>query len=176
MKKHQIVIVVLVLLAAVSLSLAQADKHKGMKTQAMSGKAGQAHTMITPNDVKWGPAPPFLPAGAQLAILDGDPSKAGRPFVLRIKMPDGYKVPPHWHPVDENITVIEGVFMMGVGEKFDQGAAREMTVGSYARMPKGLRHYAWAKGETVVQAHGAGPFEITYVNPTDDPRRLTKKQ
>ncbi|MGE0127784.1 MAG: cupin domain-containing protein [Blastocatellales bacterium] len=176
MKKHRIVIVVLVLLAAVSLSLAQADKHQGKQSQTMTGQSGQAHTMITPSEVKWAPAPPFLPAGAQAAILAGDPSKAGRLFTLRLKMPDGYKIPPHWHPTDENVTVLEGTFVMGVGEKLDQAAAREMPVGSFARMPKGLRHYAWAKGETVVQVHGVGPFEITYVNPADDPRKLTKKQ
>jgi len=130
--------------------------------------------MVTPNDLKWGPAPPGLPAGAQLAVLSGDPSKAG-PFTIRLKAPDGYKIMPHWHPTDENLTVIEGTFVIGTGEKFDQSAAHEMTAGSFARMPKETRHYAWTKGETVVQVHGAGPFEIIYVNPTDDPRKQAKK-
>jgi uncharacterized protein DUF4437 len=176
MKKRQMGIVALVLLAAVSLSLARADKNKGMKAQTMTGRAGQSHTLVTPNEIKWGPGPSFLPAGAQMAVLDGDPSKAGRPFTLRLKMPDGYKVPPHWHPVDENVTTLEGVIMMGVGEKFDQAATHEMPVGAYAKMPKGLRHYASARGETTIQVHGVGPFEITYVNPADDPRKLTKRQ
>ncbi len=172
MRKYQICIGVLVLSAAVSLSLAQAGKDKG-KT-AMSGKAQQSHTMVTPNDLKWGPAPPGLPAGAQLAVLSGDPSKAG-PFTIRLKAPDGYKIMPHWHPTDEHLTVIEGTFVMGAGEKFDQAAAHEMTPGSFARMPKETRHYAWTKGETVVQVHGSGPFEIIYVNPNDDPRKQAKK-
>jgi hypothetical protein len=82
---------------------------------------------------------------------------------------------PHWRPTDENVTTLEGVFMMGVGSKFDQAAAREMPVGSYAKMPEGLRHYSSAKGETTIQVHGVGPFEITYVNPADDPRKQAKK-
>lgn len=172
MRKYQICIGVLVLSAAVSLSLAQADKDKG-KT-AMTGKAQQSHTMVTPDNLKWGPAPPGLPAGAQLAVLSGDPSKAG-PFTIRLKAPDGYKIMPHWHPTDEHLTVIEGTFVMGTGEKFDPAAAHEMTAGSFARMPKGTRHYAWTKGETVVQVHGPGPFEIIYVNPNDDPRKQAKK-
>jgi hypothetical protein len=175
MKKRQIGIVVFVLIAAVSLNLARADKNNGMKAQTVMGRAGQAHTMIKPNEIKWAPAPPSLPAGAQAAILDGDPSKAGRPFTLRLKMPDGYKIPPHWHPTDENVTTLEGVFMMGVGAKFDRAAAREMPVGAYAKMPEGLRHYASAKGETIIQVHGVGPFEITYVAPADDPRKQAKK-
>jgi quercetin dioxygenase-like cupin family protein len=174
MKKYRISIVVPVLLAAASLSLAQGDKDKVKKTHAATGKAQQSHTMITPNDVKWGPAPPALPAGAQMAILSGDPSKAEL-FTIRLKAPDGYKIMPHWHPTDENVTVLEGTFAMGVGEKFDEAAAHEMPVGSFVRMPKGTRHYARAKGETVVQVHAIGPFVINYVNPNDDPRKQAKK-
>ena len=174
MKKYQIGIVALVLLAAVSLGLAQGGKDKAQKAQAAAGKSEQPHTMITPNDVKWGPAPPALPAGAQIAVLSGDPSKA-EPFTIRLKAPDGYKIMPHWHPTDENVTVLEGTFVMGVGEKFDEAAAHGMPVGSFVRMPKGTRHYAMAKGETVVQVHAIGPFVINYVNPNDDPRKQAKK-
>src|SRR5262245_33199019 len=122
MKKYQIGIVALVLLAAVSLGLAQGGKDKAKQAQAATGKSEQSHTMITPNDVKWGPAPPALPAGAQMAVLSGDPSKA-EPFTIRLKAPDGYKIMPHWHPTDENVTVLEGTFAMGVGEKFEIGRA-----------------------------------------------------
>jgi len=173
MRKYRIGIVVIILSAAISLSLAQADKNKGKK--ALTGSAQQPHTMVMPNDLKWGPAPPALPAGAQIAVLSGNPSKAGEPFTFRLKTPDGYKVMPHWHPTDENVTVLEGTFAMGIGEKFDQAAAREMPAGSFARMPKGVRHYAWSKGEAVIQVHGVGPFEITYVNPSDDPRKQAMK-
>jgi len=174
MKKHQIGIFGLVLLVAVTLGLAQGDKDKAKKTQAAAGKAEQSHTMITPNDVKWGPVPPALPAGAQFAVLSGDPLKAG-PFTIRLKAPAGYKIMPHWHPTDENVTVLEGTFAMGVGDKFDEAAAHDMTAGSFVRMPKGTRHYAMAKGETVVQVHAIGPFVINYVNPNDDPRKQAKK-
>ena len=174
MKKYQIGILFLVLLAAVTLSLAQGDKDKAKKTQAATGKTQQPHTMLTPGDFKWGPAPPALLAGAQMAVLSGDPSKAG-PFTVRAKFPDGYKIPPHWHPTDENVTVLEGVFAMGVGDKFDEAAAHDMPVGSFVRMPKEARHYAMAKGETVIQVHAEGPFVVNYVNPNDDPRKQTKK-
>jgi|SoiMethySBSTD1v2_1073268.scaffolds.fasta_scaffold1494994_1 quercetin dioxygenase-like cupin family protein len=174
MNKYRIGVVVLVLLAAVMLGLAQGEKDNGKKVQKVTYKVAQPHTMITPNDVKWGPAPPALPAGAQLAVLSGDPSKAG-PFTIRVKFPDGYKVSPHWHPTDENVTVLEGTFAMGVGDKLDASNAHDMTVGSFVRMPKGTRHYALAKGETVVQVHAEGPFVINYVNPNDDPRKQTKK-
>jgi quercetin dioxygenase-like cupin family protein len=174
MKKYQIGMVALVLLAAVSLGLAHGGQDKAKKAQTATGKSEQPHTMITPNDVKWGPAPPALPAGAQFAVLSGDPSKA-EPFTIRLKAPDGYKIMPHWHPTDENVTVLEGTFVMGVGEKFDEAAAHAMPVGSFVRMPKGTRHYAMAKGETVVQVHAMGPFVINYVNPNDDPRKQAKK-
>jgi hypothetical protein len=174
MTKYQIGIVVLVLFAAITLGLAQGGKDTAKKAQAATRKAEQSHTMITPSDVKWGPAPPALQPGAQIAVLSGDPTKA-EPFTMRLKAPDGYKIMPHWHPTDENVTVLEGTFVMGIGEKFDEAAAHEMPVGSFARMPKETRHYAMAKGETVVQVHAIGPFVITYVNPNDDPRKKAKQ-
>ena len=130
----------------------------------------KAHVMVTPSAVAWGPGPAALPAGAQAAVLEGDPAKAG-PFTLRVKLPDGYKIPPHYHPADEHVTVLQGTFVMGVGEKFDQSAGRELTVGSFAMMPMGTRHFAWAKGDTILQLHGIGPWGVTYVNPSDDPRK-----
>jgi hypothetical protein len=128
------------------------------------------HVMVRPDDIKWGPAPTALPAGAKIVVLTGDPSKDG-PYVLRVKLPDGYKVPPHWHPTDENVTVLAGTFMAGKGEKFDAHASEALPAGSFVRMPKGMRHFAWAKGETIIQIHGMGPFEINYVNAEDDPRK-----
>lgn len=131
------------------------------------------HVVMKPTTLKWGAAPPSLPPGAQMAILIGDPSKAG-PYVARAKFPDGYKVPPHWHPTDENVTVVQGTFLMGTGDKFDTATLEELPVGSYVNMPKTMRHYAMAKGETIIQLHGMGPFEINYVNASDDPRKKTK--
>jgi hypothetical protein len=127
------------------------------------------HVMVRPDDIKWGPAPPGLPAGAKVAVISGDPSKA-EPYVLRAKLPDGYKVPPHWHPTDENVTVIEGMFMAGKGDMFNADASEALPAGSFVKMPKGMRHFAWTKGETIIQVHGIGPFEFTYVNAADDPR------
>jgi quercetin dioxygenase-like cupin family protein len=135
--------------------------------QAQSG-----HVMTTPGAVKWGPAPPALPAGAQLAVMDGDPSKPGL-FTIRLKFPDGYRIPPHWHPTDEHLVILQGLFRMGVGDKADAAAAHDMAVGSYGKMPAKTRHYAFAKGDTIVQIHGEGPFVLNYVNATDDP---TKKK
>jgi hypothetical protein len=129
------------------------------------------HVMVLGDEVKWGPGPPGLPAGAQAALLTGDPGKAGGPYVLRVKLRDGYRVPPHWHPTDENVTVIKGTLMVGKGEKLDPSGMEALPAGSFMRMPKTMRHYAMAKGETILQVHGVGPFEINYVNPADDPRK-----
>jgi quercetin dioxygenase-like cupin family protein len=169
MRRHLPVLLVLTLLGAVSVGLAQT----GQGGHDAAGSMHAAHVFVTPDQVKWGPAPPALPAGAQLAVVEGDPSKAGA-FVIRAKFPDGYKVPPHWHPADERVVVLQGTLGMGVGEKFDPAAGHELPAGSYAVMPTGVRHYAWAKGETVVQISGTGPFEINYVNPADDPRKASK--
>ncbi len=165
MKRYLILLAVA--LAPVSLIFGQSDKKAGHGQM----DAGHAHVMLSPSELKWGPAPPSLPPGAQLAVLEGDPTKAGGTYTIRAKLPDGYKIPPHWHPVTENVTVIEGALYMGMGDKFDEAAGRELTAGSFASMPTGVRHFAWAKGETIIQVHGVGPFEITYVNPADDPRK-----
>jgi len=139
-----------------------------------SSPAGRlAHMVALPDDVKWGPAPPALPSGAQFAVLDGDPTKAGS-FTIRLKAPDGYMIPAHWHPTDENVTVISGSFGIGLGDMFDKEKVRYLPAGSYVRLGKEERHFAVTKGETVVQVHGSGPFEINFVNPADDPRKKDK--
>ena len=138
---------------------------------AAAKPAGAAkHVMMTEADMNWGPAPAGLPPGGQLAVLDGDPGKPGT-FVIRAKMPDGYKVMPHWHPTDESLTVISGSLSVGMGDTWDDSSLKELKAGDYARMPKTMHHYALAKGETIIQIHGMGPFAITYVNPKDDPRK-----
>jgi quercetin dioxygenase-like cupin family protein len=129
------------------------------------------HVVVRPANLKWVPAPAALPAGAQIAVLVGDPSKKGMPYAFRVKLPDGYKVPPHTHPVDENVTVFHGTLLIGRGKQFDGAKTEELPSGSYMRMPKGMPHFAVAKGETILQVHGVGPFEIQYVNPADDPRK-----
>lgn len=135
-----------------------------------------AHVMLTAAESKWGPAPPVFNPGAMMAVESGDPSQAG-PFVIRLKVPAGYKVMPHWHPTDENVTVISGTFALGMGEKFDAATMKSLPAGGYALLPATMRHYAMAKTAAVVQVHGTGPFALTYVNPADDPSKAaaTKK-
>lgn len=120
--------------------------------------------------LKWQDGPPSLPRGAKIAVLEGDPAKEG-PFMFRVKVPDGYKIPPHTHPKPERVTVISGTFNLGMGDKFDAGKGEAMPAGTYGTWPAGMKHYAWTKGETVVQFHGDGPWKIEYVNPDDDPRK-----
>jgi quercetin dioxygenase-like cupin family protein len=134
--------------------------------------APAAHVLLTPGDVKWGPAPPVLPAGAQVAVLDGDPFKPGF-FTIRLKFPDGYKVPAHSHPTDENITVLQGTFRAGMGDAHSEAGLHEFPVGSFIKMPRRMHHFASAKGEVIVQIYGQGPFVINYVNPSDDPSKKT---
>jgi quercetin dioxygenase-like cupin family protein len=101
-------------------------------------------------------------------VLSGSPQKAGSPFVIRMKIADGGKILPHWHPVDENITVISGTLFMGRGEKFDQSKGEEMRTGGYMLIPREEKHYMWARGETVVQIHGIGPFRTYWVGPSEE--------
>jgi len=124
----------------------------------------------SPKDVKWGPVPPMLPKGGQLAVLDGDPMKEGSPFTVRLKMPDGYKIAAHSHPTDENVTVMSGTLGAGMGDKLDHAKGQLIKTGGFVRMPQGMHHFAWAKGPTTVQIHGIGPLAFTYVDPAEDPR------
>jgi quercetin dioxygenase-like cupin family protein len=130
--------------------------------------------MVGAEDVKWGPGPPSLPPGAQAAVLDGDPGKSGL-FVIRVKFPDGYQVPPHSHPTDEHVTVVAGALMAGLGNKVNQTEMHTLKAGGYAKMPAGTNHYVRAAGETVVQITAMGPFDVKYVNAGDDPRAKTAK-
>jgi quercetin dioxygenase-like cupin family protein len=113
-----------------------------------------------------------MPAGMRVAVVSGDPSQP-QPYVLRAQMPAGYRIPPHWHPTTENITVLSGTVALGMGETFDQAAMQDVPVGGFAAVPADMRHFFMAKSPAVIQVHGIGPFAITYLNPADDPR--TKK-
>ena len=128
---------------------------------------------INASQLKWGPAPDALPKGAQIAVLSGDPSKDG-PYVVRLRLPGGYKVPAHSHPTTEMVTVLNGKFNLGMGDKLDQKKGMLLTNGGFAEAPAKMNHYAWTTSPTLVQIHGQGPFAINYVNPADDPR--TKPQ
>jgi quercetin dioxygenase-like cupin family protein len=126
--------------------------------------------IMSPDKIAWGPTPPGLPQGAQAAILLGDPDKEG-PFVVRIKAPAGYVVPPHHHSKDETVTVVSGKTGMAMGETVKKDPSKTLTPGGFAYMPAGMVHYAWCEEESVIQINGNGPFDIIYVNPKNDPRK-----
>jgi quercetin dioxygenase-like cupin family protein len=128
-----------------------------------------AHVMENPTAAKWGPAPPVLPPGAQIAVLAGDPTKAV-PYTVRLKFPAGYDVPAHSHPTDENVVVVSGAFFMGMGAKLDKKAGVALGVGGFGLMPANMNHFAYTKEETTIVLYGQGPVEFKYVNPADDPR------
>jgi hypothetical protein len=132
--------------------------------------AEHPHTFV-PGQFKYGPPPPFVAPGAQLAVLEGDPSASSGDYTVRLKMPDGYKIAPHWHPKRENVTVILGNFKVGMGDKFDEANMKSFPVGSFAYLDPDMHHYAMASGEVVVQVHGMSPLQINYVNPADDPSK-----
>jgi quercetin dioxygenase-like cupin family protein len=142
------------------------------ESQSVSPQPRQAH-VFTPEHLTWGPAPVILPAGARLAVLDGDPTKAG-PFTMRLSMPAGYRIPPHFHQVDEHVTVISGAFQVGMGDTFDQGKLTTLPPGTFGVIPPGMRHFARADEATVIQLHGEGPWGLTYVNPADQPKTTGK--
>ena len=120
-------------------------------------------------ELNWGPAPPVFPPGAQFAVLQGDPS--GRePFTIRLRIPDGYKIPPHTHPTDEHVTVISGTFLVGMGRTFRTDSMLALPSGGFATAPAEHAHFALARGTTVVQVTALGPFALTYVNPADVPK------
>ena len=145
----------------------------GEEKKAAKAAAPAKHVVLSEADLKWGDAPPTLPAGVKMVVLQGDPGKPGM-FTLRLKAPDGYKVAAHWHPAAENLTVISGTFNLGTGDKLDEKNTTAMTAGAFGSMPAKMHHYAWTKGETEVQVSGMGPFKIIYVNPADDPSKAKK--
>jgi len=130
---------------------------------------GATHVMVNASDLKWGEAPPGLPKGAQVTVLAGDPSKEGM-FTLRAIFPANYKIPPHWHPTTENVSVLEGTLYMGGGETFDESKATALKEGGFSSIPEKTAHYAFTKKKCTIQVHAMGPFQITYYNPADDPR------
>ncbi len=124
--------------------------------------------------LKWGPAPAVFPAGAKMAVLAGDPGKAEE-FTVRLDMPAGYTIKPHWHPTDEHITVIKGTFLVGMSDTVNAKQTLALNVGDFATAMANQHHYGIARGRTIVQVHAIGPFALTYVNPKDDPSKIASK-
>jgi quercetin dioxygenase-like cupin family protein len=126
---------------------------------------------FAPDTIPWGPAPPVVRPGAQFAVLEGDPTTSTADFTIRLKMPDGFRIAPHWHPQRENVTIISGTFKVGMGDTFDPKAMKTFPAGSFAYLDPNMHHFAMALGETVVQVHGQSPLQFNYINPGDDPSK-----
>jgi quercetin dioxygenase-like cupin family protein len=141
---------------------------------ALGADAGDSHSFILPKSIQWQDAPPSLPKGAQAAVLYGDPGKAGT-FVIRLKTPAGYKIPPHWHGQAENLTVISGTLYLGMGDKMQPAEAHALSAGGFHHLPANTHHYAFTKAPTIVQVQAEGPFDIHYLNEADDPQKAAKK-
>lgn len=161
-----------ILTLAVALTLAGAGSARTF-TPAQDPKAGPdsgAVQIYRLADLQWTSGPASLPAGARFVVLEGDPAKDGL-FTMRLRLPDGYQIPAHYHSGVEHVTVVSGTFHVGMGEKFDKTATRPMPAGTFGHWPPPMRHFAWAQGDTILQLHGLGPWTVTYVNPADDPRK-----
>lgn len=128
------------------------------------------HVIADPSSLKWGDAPPSLPAGGKLAVISGDPSKPG-PFVVRVQVPANYRIAPHWHPGDENLTILSGTVAVGMGEQWDDAKLHNVPTGGYAALPAEMRHFFVSRSASTFQINGVGPFAINYVNPADDPSK-----
>jgi len=142
--------------------LAIAVAAKGVYSQEKKEQM-DAHKIVHYADLKWAP----VIKGCDLAAVSGDPNAEGTPFVIRIRCVDGAKIPAHWHPTDENVTVLKGTFLVGMGDKFDESKLQTMNTGNFISVPKEMHHFAMSKGDTIVQVHGAGPFKVNWINPAD---------
>ncbi len=133
-------------------------------------RASTQHVVVAvPDSITWNAAPPVLPAGAKIAVLEGDPAKPG-PFTMRLSFPDGYTIPPHFHPGPEHVTVIHGTLQVGMGAQLDPTKFNDLPEGTFGLIPARMRHFARAKGDVIIQLHGTGPWKLIYVNAADDPR------
>jgi quercetin dioxygenase-like cupin family protein len=152
-KQLGVVCAVLVALAVLAAGVHSQDKKESV----------EAHKIVHFGDLKWTP----IIKGCEIATVSGDVNAEGAPFVIRFRCADGAKVPAHWHPTDEYLTVLKGAFLVGTGETFDESKLQTMNVGNFILMSKEMRHFATNKGETIIQIHGTGPFKVNWVNPAE---------
>jgi quercetin dioxygenase-like cupin family protein len=162
-----------IMLGVLTLIVGCSDKPKSetaaVDTAPTTGAAA-AGDPAQPATREWGPAPQIFPAGAKMAVVSGDPTREGL-FRVELSFPDGYKVPPHYHPTDEVVTVQEGTLLVGMGDKLDPRKAKPMEKGDSGTLAAGTHHFAIARGATIVSVSAQGPFAMTYVNPADDPTK-----
>jgi quercetin dioxygenase-like cupin family protein len=161
----------LFVIAAFALCLAgcEADVGEASASGAIVDEGPKEHLIYRPDDIEWQPGPASFEPGSEFAVLEGDLAQPGV-FTMRIRMPDGFHISPHWHENVERVTVLSGRFHLGMGEQLDRQAARPLEPGSYTSIPREMRHYAIAEGQTEIQLTSVGPWIIKYVNPQDDPR------
>ena len=155
MKTRKIRVVCLALCAATGIVA-------GVRGQE-NKESAPPHKILHSGDLKWSP----IIKGCDIAVVEGNPDAEGQPFVIRFRCVDGAKVPAHWHPTDEYLTVLKGAFLVGTGETYDESKLQTMNVGNFILMPKEMRHFAMNKGGTIVQIHGTGPFKVNWVNPAE---------
>ena len=154
---------------AASLAFVGCEKDSAGTDAARPSLALVASAEGPEHDIAWGPAPDVFPKGAEMAVMAGDPGSTNE-FTVRLRFPNGYRIPPHTHPTAENVTVLEGTFLAGMGTTFDESQLQTFKRDGFASIPAEHPHYAMARGQTIVQVHAIGPFALTYVNPADDPR------
>lgn len=159
-----------VVLLLTSFVLAQTTKTETAAKTKKGKSTAATPIVVTPDAVQWGDAPAMLPAGVKMAVLSGNPTAPG-PFVIRLKLPDGTRIMPHWHPTTENVTVLDGSFKVGMGNKFDESQAKTLPAKSYGSIPAHHNHYGMAQGNVELQVESTGPFKLVYVNPADDPSK-----
>jgi quercetin dioxygenase-like cupin family protein len=162
---------VAVLLTALSLNAQVETQAQEQPKKTAAKKTATAEAFIgTPDKIKWSP---FAP-GVEFGPVYGNCDKPGAPCVFQLRLAAGAKIPPHWHPVDENVTVLSGTFMAGMGDILAESKLLSLAPGSYVLMPRRMHHFAMAKTAALVQVHGVGPFKINYVNAADDPAKSGK--
>ena len=138
--------------------------------------SGQStHVLVPVDQVQWGPAPPVFPPGAQIAVLEGNPSGKG-PVTLRLRFPANYNIAAHWHSMTERLTVLSGALYVGMGEKLERQTSQKLDPGGFVSLPAAMHHFAWTATPTVVQINLEGPFDIFYVNPADNPQKTHSTQ
>ena len=148
-------------LVALPVGLAAQDARKS----SGQSDAGMSHSIIVPDTVKWGTAPPFMPPGVQIAVMLGDPAKKGI-FIIRGKMPDRYTILPHWHNAKENVTVLSGTFNVGMGGKLDKSEGQASPLREFFstapdvpfrlgdRRDRGRGHGHWSVGFQICRFKG----------------------